>query len=168
MFDIILADPPWRYNSNTGIEGLAENHYAVMETDRIKSLPVSRWSNPNCALFLWTTCPKINEAIEVVSAWGFTYKTVAFTWIKMKNGKPFFGLGNYTRSCTELCLLGIKGRMIRIRKDIPQIVMTELQEHSRKPDIVRERIEYLFGECKRLELFGRYERSGWFLPKRVF
>ena len=163
MFDIVLADPPWRYNSNTGKEGLAESHYRIMSLEQIKTIPVSRWVKSNSALFLWTTCPKINEAVEVIKSWGFEYKTVAFTWIKLKAGKPFLGLGNYTRSCTELCLLAMKGKMTVLSHSIPQIVISPLQEHSRKPDIVRERIEQLFGDCYRLELFGRYPRQGWIL-----
>ena len=117
----------------------------------------------NSLLFLWITFPLLKEGLEVLEAWGFEYKTCGFNWIKLnKNGKPFFGIGHYTKSNSELCLIGIKGKGLTILDDtISQIVMTEKDKHSKKPDCIPDLIVRLVGDRKRAELFARKKREGW-------
>ena len=99
-----------------------------------------------------------------MESWGFKYKTYGFNWIKLnKNGKPFFGIGHYTKSNSELCLIGIKGKGLMILDDtISQIIMTEKDKHSKKPDKIPELIIRLVGDKKmKGELFARKKRDGW-------
>ncbi|MEY8576057.1 MT-A70 family methyltransferase [Oscillospiraceae bacterium 21-37] len=101
-YSIILADPPWAYKvwSKKGMGRSAENHYPTMHIEDIRALPVGRLAAKNCALFLWVTMPTLPEALSVIKAWGFTYKTVAFVWIKQNRKSPslFWGLGHWTRA----------------------------------------------------------------------
>lgn len=166
-YQIIYADPPWKYNSrannHTRFRGGAENHYNLMTMDEIKNLPINSLADKNCALFLWTTFPLLNEQIELFEKWGFDYKTLGFSWIKLnpKNLKPFFGVGFYTKSNCEVCLLGVKGRMKPISNKISSVVLSPRREHSRKPDEIRNKIVELFGDIPRIELFAREKIKGW-------
>lgn len=163
--DIIYADPPWSYNRNVG-EGIASEEYKTMSLEDIKDYLNTMKITPkkDSILFLWVTFPLLKEGLEVMDAWGFTYKTCGFNWIKLnKNKTPFFGIGHYTKSNSELCLIGIKGKGLMILDNtISQIVMTEKDKHSAKPDIVPELIVKLVGDKKmKGELFGRKKRDGW-------
>lgn len=166
-FNIIYADPPWKYNSRanhkTRFRGGAEGHYNLMSMADISVLPIPALADENCALFMWCTFPYLNEQIKLFERWGFRYRTVGFTWIKTnpKDGKPFFGVGYYAKSNAEVCLLGIKGRMKPISNNISSVVISPRREHSRKPDEVRERIVNLFGDIPRIELFARQKCEGW-------
>lgn len=164
-FNIIYADPPWKYrvyNISDSKHGAATSHYPTMSLDVIKALPVKDLAADNCALFLWVTPPCLREGLEVMDAWGFRYVTKAFTWVKLnKDGTPFFGLGHYTRGNPEDCLLGMRGRLPRKDNSVPQLIMAPRQEHSRKPDEARVRIERLFGPLPRVELFARQAVTGW-------
>lgn len=143
-----------------------------MTIEDIKSLPIHNISDDNCILFLWVTFPLLQEGLDTIKSWGFTYKTIGFNWIK-KNKKNietnFWGMGNWTRSNSELCLLGIKGKPKRISAKVHSIVETfetetiesPIEKHSKKPDIVRYRIEELCGDIPRIELFAREKVSGW-------
>ena len=105
-YPIIYADPPWRY-AQKGLQGAAENHYPTMSINELCALPVAELAAPDCALFLWATFPQLPEALRLIEAWGFTYKSVAFVWLK-KNKKVdswFYGLGFWTRGNAEICLL---------------------------------------------------------------
>ena len=139
--------------------------YSTMSLDKIKSCLIDNNINTkeNSILFLWVTFPMLKEGLEVMNAWGFKYKTCGFNWIKLnKNGKPFFGIGSYTKSNSELCLLGIKGKGLPILDNtISQIVMTEKDKHSKKPSEVRDKIVQLYGDRKRIELFARNKTPGW-------
>lgn len=117
----------------------------------------------NCILFLWVTFPVIREAFTVIDAWGFTYKTVAFCWVKQNRKSPslFWGLGHWTRANAELCLLATKGSPKRQSARVHQIVMTPVEAHSKKPDIVRDKIVALAGDVPRIELFARQATPGW-------
>lgn len=105
-YNIIYADPPWKYDRKYG-SGVAENHYSTMSIKEISELPVERIAHSNSILFLWATFPQLDVALEVIQAWGFCYKTVGFVWIKQTkvSHQWFFGLGNWTRSNAEICLL---------------------------------------------------------------
>ena len=162
-YNIILCDPPWSYND----KALAGNRgacckYTVMNIDDIKYLPIHEIADKNCLLFLWITMPKLNEVFDVIKAWGFEYKTVAFTWVKKyKNGDNFMGMGNWTRANAELCLLCTKGKPKRISASVRQIIESVPEKHSKKPDIVRDKIIELCGDLPRIELFARQRAEGW-------
>jgi site-specific DNA-methyltransferase (adenine-specific) len=164
-YQIIYADPPWKYLWGSGKNGgnfAPEKHYKTMTTDEICDLPVKELCDKNCALFLWVTMPVLPEAFKVIAAWGFKYKTCAFSWVKTKaNGEPLRGMGSYTKSNIEICLLGMRGHIKSVDKTVPQIVMHPRAGHSVKPPIVRNRIVQLFGDLKRIELFGRQITVGW-------
>lgn len=166
-YQIIYADPPWLYNARnnkaTKFGGGACGHYDVMELRDIQNLPIQRIADKNCALFLWVTFPKLKEQLSVFSSWGFKYVTLGFSWIKTNkhNAKPFFGVGYYTKSNCEVCLLGIKGKLKPISNGVSSCIISERREHSRKPDEVRERIVQLFGDLPRIELFARQKSVGW-------
>lgn len=165
-YRVIYADPPWKYGGGKNkktFQGLASVHYDTMKTADICALPVRDICAEDCALFLWVTPPQLEEGLKVLRAWGFTYKTVGFTWVKYdKSGKPFFGLGYYTRSNAELCLIGTRGHIKRVNNRVPQIVQTRGRlPHSQKPAEVRDRIEQLMGEGPRIELFAREIAERW-------
>jgi len=166
-YQIIYADPPWKYNSRanhkTRFRGGACGHYDLMTMKEICTLPVKNITADNAALFLWTTFPYLKEQLDVFVAWGFRYKTLGFAWLKTnpKNGFPFFGVGYYTKSNMELCLLGIRGRMKPITNKISQVVISPRGKHSVKPLVVREKIVELFGDLPRIELFAREKTPGW-------
>ncbi len=104
-YSVILADPPWQYKvySKKGLGRSAESHYPTMNIEDIKALPVADIAEKDCALFLWVTFPCLLEGFEVIRAWGFTYKTVAFVWVKQnkKSDSLFWGMGYWTRSNVE-------------------------------------------------------------------
>jgi len=161
-YDIIYADPPWKYQDrNCG--GGAEKHYSTMEIKDICNLPVRQISSDNCILFIWCTYPMLKEVQKVIEAWGFKYKTIGFQWIKTykKSGKFFFGLGRWTRGNTEPCLIATKGKPKRINNSISQLIIAPIEKHSKKPDIVREKIVQLMGDLPRIELFAREKTPGW-------
>ena len=134
-----------------------------MSIEDIKALPVGDLAAKDCALFMWITFPCLQEALEVLTAWGFVYKTVAFVWVKQnpKSDGLFWGLGYWTRANAELCILATKGHPKRISHSVHQVIMTHVQEHSRKPDEARLRILQLMGDVPRVELFARQSPPGW-------
>lgn len=117
----------------------------------------------DCMLFMWATFPCMQEALDLIKAWGFKYKTVGFSWIKLnkKNGKPFFGIGYYTKSNLEVCLIAVKGKPIKVSNSVSSVIMSSIEQHSKKPDIVRDKIVELCGDIPRIELFARQKVSGW-------
>lgn len=125
-------------------------------------MPVEQLTLPDAALFLWVTMPMLPIGIEVIKSWGFDYRTVAFNWIKRtKTGKLFWGMGNWSRACSELCLLGIKGKPKRRSASVHSVIESQIRKHSQKPDEARVRIEELLGDVKRVELFARDSVPGW-------
>lgn len=161
-YKIIYADPPWSY-SDKNCNGAVGSHYKTMNLYDIKNLPVKDIVEKDCVLFLWATYPMLKEALEVGEAWGFKYKTIAFQWVKLnkKNGKPFFGLGRWTRGNTECCLLFVKGKPTRVSNSVFQLIQSPIQQHSKKPHEAREKIVTLMGGVKRIELFAREKSEGW-------
>ncbi len=166
-YPVVLADPPWGYSVFTkkGTGQTSERHYPSM-TDLELCLmepEIKRVSKKNSILFMWSTSPLLATSIYIMGVWGFSYKTVAFTWIKMtKGGTPCFGLGHYTRPATELCLMGVRGKIAGAVKShsVRQVVLAERGKHSQKPEEVQDRIEDLF-DGPYLELFARRKRKGW-------
>lgn len=164
-YNVIYADPPWRFKtySNKGQGRSAERHYPTMTLDDIKTLPVQEIAGKDCILFLWAIFPCLQEALQVIEAWGFQYKTIAFVWVK-KNRKSdsfFWGMGYWTRANAEVCILATKGHPKRINSGVHQVVMSNIEEHSKKPNEVKERIVRLVGDLPRIELFARQKVDGW-------
>jgi len=164
-YNIIYADPPWSYRvwNKKGNGRTAENHYPTMGIKEICALPVANIAAKDSALFLWATYPNLPEAFEVINAWGFAYKTVAFTWVKTCRKSPgyFVSLGHWTRANAEICLLATKGRPRRISKSVRQLIVSPVRGHSQKPDETRARIVELMGGLPRVELFAREKSDGW-------
>lgn len=163
-YKVIYADPPWAFKtySKKGMSKAAENHYDTMRFSDIKALPVNEWADDDCVLLIWTTGPFLEKSFEVINAWGFVYKTVSFTWIKTnrKSSGFFKGMGYWTRSNPEFCLLATKGKPKRKSKNVNELVIEPLREHSRKPDRIYDDIEDLL-DGPYLELFARTTRLGW-------
>ena len=162
-YSIIYADPPWNFKA-WGKQGkkAPQNHYVCMTDDDIYNLPVSSLAAENCALFMWATYPLLQEGLETIKRWGFTYRTVAFTWVKTtKNEKYHMGLGYWTRANPEICLLATKGVIKRVNAGVRNLQIHQVREHSRKPDEVRSEIIKLMGDLPRIELFARQQISGW-------
>lgn len=164
-YNIIYADPPWTYKvwSEKGSGRSASQHYKTMSKNEIQELPVKNISDNDCILFLWATYPCLEEALELIKIWGFTYKTIAFTWVKRnkKSDSWFWGLGHWTRSNPEICILATKGKPKRISSSVHSVIDTRIEKHSKKPDEVRERIIKLVGDLPRIELFARENHDGW-------
>lgn len=180
-FKAILADPPWHFKARTALQTEnfnsrrdAEKHYAVMGLDQIKAMPVKDLAAKDAHLFIWTTGPCLQQTFEVIEAWGFRYSAVAFTWVKLKRSFDALqlrvlptlesdlhvGLGLTTRKNAEFCLLARRGNARREAKNVREIILSPVREHSRKPDEVYSRVQrYCTGPY--LELFGRQSRPGW-------
>lgn len=164
-YNIIYADPPWNFNfqKRNGLSDEAKGRlYPTMKGQDIVDLPVSEIAADDAVLFLWVMNSELPLALDVIKGWGFTYKTVAFTWVKTTvNGKYCFGGGNWTRSNPELCLLATKGKPKRISASVRELVVSERRQHSRKPDEIRKDIVELCGDLPRVELFCRFPEDGW-------
>jgi N6-adenosine-specific RNA methylase IME4 len=163
-FSICYADPSWMYQdkATAGKRG-ACHKYPVMTIPEICALPVDQIMAPDAALFMWVTAPFLFDAKQVIEAWKFKYKTVAFVWVKMnkKAHTYFWGMGNHTRSNAEFVLLATRGNIKRVDKGVHQIIQSKIRGHSQKPECVREKIVKLMGDIPRIELFARESAKGW-------
>ncbi len=161
-FNILYIDPPWQYEQKR-LSGAAEKHYQTLSDEELYGLPVADIADEDCLLFLWVTYPKLKEALKAITSWGFSYKTVGFVWLKQnrKASTWFLGLGFWTRGNTELCLLATRGKPKRVSAKVSQLIISPLERHSKKPDIVREKIVELAGDLPRAELFARKEYPDW-------
>ena len=174
-FDIIYADPPWHYNGKLQYDKSSKNKekidlskkifisaadlkYPTLKTNELMKIPVKKIAKDDCLLFMWTTNPHLDQAIELGKTWGFEYKTVAFVWDKM-NHNP----GQYTLSNCELCLVFKKGKIPKPRgaRNISQLVRSPRKRHSEKPKEVMRGIEKMFPNQNRIELFARKKTKGW-------
>ena len=155
VFEVILADPPWRYQFSETQSREIENHYPTMDLDDIKNLNVP--SADDSVLFLWATDPKLEEALEVLNSWGFTYKTCA-VWDKEK-----IGMGYWFRGQHELLLVGTKGNFPTPEPSarFSSIIKEPRSTHSTKPKVIYEMLEAMFPGRTYLELFCRTPRDGW-------
>ena len=176
-YQIIYCDPPWSYKDKKGNDPkFAAITYKTMATKDIAELPVKNISDDNCILFLWVTMPLLPDSFEIFKRWSFKYKTCGFVWVKTKLSNPtnqfsFLpetcldddgrGIGHYTMSNVEICLIGTKGIFNRIENNVKQVIFSPRREHSRKPDETRERIIQLCGNLPRIELFARQKTEGW-------
>ena len=163
-YKIIYADPPWNSNSQFGRDKKRgnEQHYPLMDLEAIKNLPIKEIADDDCVLFLWVVDTQLFDAKQVIESWGFTYKTVGFTWAKLTvTGKDHFGVGMWTRKNPEMCLLATKGKPKRANAGVRQLQRHKVREHSRKPDEIRNSIVTLCGDIPRVELFSRQCHEGW-------
>lgn len=174
-FSCILADPPWSFETfgkkRTTPHRGAEEHYGVMAHEDLCDLPVEFVAAKDCALFMWVVDSHLDEALALGRAWGFSFKTRAFTWLKeTENGRqldifngesdPRMGMGYWTRKQSEMCWLFTRGKPKRLSKGVREVIRDRRREHSRKPDETHERIQTLVGGPY-LEMFAREPRPGW-------
>lgn len=173
-FAAIYADPPWHfktYSLDKKAKGQRHTsvHYDTMSAEQIRALPVAELAADDCVLFMWISWPSLTEALTLIEAWGFTYKTCAFSWIKADVSTiDMFSapktadmtLGYWTRANSEVCLLATRGKPKRKHADVRQGVIEPRREHSRKPDCIVDRIMRLV-DGPYLELFARTTREGW-------
>ncbi|MGD9470630.1 MAG: MT-A70 family methyltransferase [Novosphingobium sp.] len=176
-FGCILADPPWAFRTFSGDNMTphrsAEDHYSTMTLEEMAALPVREVAARDCALFMWIVGSHLTEAIALAEAWGFSFKTDAFYWLKQRlwdanqldllTGdipEPRIGFGYWTRKQVEPCWLFTRGSPPRLTKGVRQAIIEPRREHSRKPDAQYDRIEALVAGPY-LELFARTARPGW-------
>ncbi len=170
-YKVILADPPWLYYGDPLKDQAAGKHYSLMSQSELKRIPVRSIAEQRAALFLWATRPRLPEAIDLMGAWGFHYRGVAYVWVKTTtSGKIISGQGvrpTFVKPTTEFLLVGSTCKVGR-----PLPILTESQgqvvlaarpnnKHSSKPAEFRHRIEQLVGDVPRIELFAREAASGW-------
>lgn len=177
-YPVILADPPvpfevWGKRPGGIDSRAAEAHYSTMTWDDLNGLgkSIQAVAAPDCCLFLWMCQPLLIETLAMAAAWGFEYKTKAFSWVKTYVGSPssfFVGMGYWTRANTEDVLLFTRGTPHRTSKRVYQVLATletdaviaPMTRHSEKPDEVQDRIERLV-DGPYLEIFARRRRPGW-------
>jgi N6-adenosine-specific RNA methylase IME4 len=175
-YGALIADPPWRFQpwspppaDATGRRD-AERHYRTPGLADIKNLPVEMLAAPNAWLFIWVVSSHLSQALEVISAWGFEFASTGFVWIKTKKGHDGslvltetdlrVGMGLTTRKGSELCLLARRGNPRRQAKDVREVILAPVREHSRKPDEAYARVQrYCAGPY--VDLFARETHDGW-------
>jgi len=181
-YDIIVADPPWFYNNRrqdgTRFGRGAWGHYNLMTQKDIKALPIHEITNSDALLFLWATFPKLEQALDVIKAWGFCYKTVGFFWVKTVRNSlysvglqatfphagvlPKFGTGYYTKSNPEVCLLAAKGKAMKPVTDfVSNLIVSPIGKHSEKPSEMQYRIDAMYPNLRKVELFARRQYKSW-------
>lgn len=174
-YNIIYADPPWRYQDKAMQRGGAERHYRTMSVDQLCSLNVMSIVADDAILFLWATWPKVFEIAPIFKAWGFEYKTCGFVWIKtnkrtnvhqgsfwpIDSFDSSWGMGRWTRANTEFCLIGTRGKPKRKDAGVHQLIYSPVTQHSKKPDEIKGKIIKLVGDLPRIEMFARKKSNGW-------
>lgn len=171
-YNIIYLDPCWwfppRNNLSSRFGGGVTDKYPTMKLDEIKALDIPSICEDNCAMFMWVTTSSTSDSnlcdkLSLFEHWGFRLVGEAFNWIKTnpKSGTPFFGTGYYTKSGSEKCYLGIKGKMKPVSNYVSSTIIAPREAHSKKPDIIREKIIELFGDLSRVELFAREQKCGF-------
>lgn len=175
-YRVIYADPPWQFGSkelygDKNKEGKRENRfrtldriYKTMSIKEIKKLPIKEITEKDAICFMWVTDSHLKEGIELLEAWGFKYKTIGFNWIKYSNkGNLYFNVAPWTLKSWEVCLIGTKGSMSKYKKtnNIKGLLQEERTKHSKKPIETANRINELFGDESKIELFARDTKEGW-------
>jgi len=166
-YQIIYADPPWSFKNynNDKSNSNADHHYNCMTMEQIKLLPIQSLADKDCVLLMWCTDPLLNKQVEVINSWGFEYKTVGFYWVKENKNKDKYiywkGTGYWTRANPEICLLATRGKPKRVGTNVDRLVIAERDVHSRKPQIIKNKIVELCGDLPRIELFARQKTEGW-------
>lgn len=163
-YQIIYADPPWKYQDKSKSHGGgAESHYPCMSISEMCALPIRDIANDDSVLLMWTTMPMLEVSFEVIKAWGFKYKTCAFTWVKTnKDGSIYMGMGRYTRANAEICLLATRGKGVKRKSaSVYNTWLYPRGKHSQKPGEFYDDINHLFGDVSKIELFARKKEKGW-------
>jgi len=166
-YQIIYADPPWNYNNWSPIKdkklsiGCGRMGYPTMKLEELCKLPIPNIADKKCILFLWATLPCLNQALEVIKAWGFIYKCCAFSWVKINPvSKTYYsGMGNWTLGNVELCLLATHKEFPKRVNPVKQLIVAPVGKHSSKPREVRNKIIELVGDLPRIELFARKDKE---------
>lgn len=163
-YGLILADPPWRFRTwgEHNQHKSPSKHYDLMTLDDLKALPVSQLATDHAVLVMWAVPPMVPQAIDLMSAWGFKYKTFG-SWAKQsKTGRKWaFGTGYIFRSACEPYIVGTIGEPKIGARDVRNLIVAPVREHSRKPDEMHANLERLFPCVARAELFARESRTGW-------
>ena len=155
-YQVLYADPPWRYDHVETASRAIENQYPTMRREAICALAVP--AADDAVLFLWATSPKLAEALSVVDAWGFTYRTCA-VWDKER-----IGMGYYFRQQHELLLVAARGSLpVPQPATRPSSVIRARRgtTHSEKPQTMYDLLERMYPRATKLELFARLHRDGW-------
>jgi N6-adenosine-specific RNA methylase IME4 len=164
-FDLIYADPPLHFAtwSARGDGRSPQRKYRCTTLAELTALPIVAVAASNSILAIWVYGPRLLDTLALISTWGFTYVSVGFTWIKTTAaGVIHFGTGYYTRKGSETLLLAKRGNGLkRCDRGVPEVILAPRRQHSQKPDQAAERLERLFGDVRRLELFARSRRPGW-------
>ena len=180
--DAICMDVPWRFKTFDGkaTNRSTERHYPTMTLDQIAALPVASLAAPDCHLFFWTTGPFLQKAFAIINGYGFRYSSMAFVWIKLRRAYDVtqltalptieadfhLGTGHTTRKNAEFCILARRGSPKRHAKDVRELIVAPVREHSRKPEEFRDRVDRYVGRDQGraptvIELFARSQRPGW-------
>ena len=170
-FNLIVADPPWRYSystrkselDGTGWHGAQFKHYRTMTFAEIEALPIAQSASSNSLCALWIVNPLLPKCLRVLEAWGFDYRGMV-TWVKTdkRTGtKPFFGNGYWVRGATEHLVFGVRGKVKPFSRREVSWFSARVQKHSQKPEAAFELFHRLIGEGPKLELFARVPRVGW-------
>lgn len=167
-YSIIYADPPWAYNESGSGNRVVSSKYPTMQIEDICNLPIDRISEDDSILFLWVTFPRLPEGLKLIERWGFKYKGLAYTWVKKnkKSDNNFWGMGYFTRQNPEVLLIGVKGKIRKGSVSASEhcVHNGRIEEHSKKPKYIRDRIPLLVenGEnLNKIELFAREKTEGW-------
>jgi N6-adenosine-specific RNA methylase IME4 len=167
-YDIILCDPPWDYGgramfqtankTKTYLNDVTEHYSTMTVDDMIQEIDVMQYAADDCLLFMWATWPHLDQAIKLGTAWGFRYVHTPFVWNKFR-----LNTGYYTMTQTEPVLCFKKGKIPRPRgaRNVRQLVESPYTKHSEKPHEVNARIDLMFPEQKKLEMFARRQYPGW-------
>jgi N6-adenosine-specific RNA methylase IME4 len=170
VYNVIYADPPWRfepYSRNTGMDRAADNHYPTMTIDTLKALKIP--AAADCELFMWATAPMLPAALEVITAWGFMYKSHCI-WVKTtRDGNSLHrGTGFWFINCHELLLVATRGAVLPPPTDKMHHSVLELPigKHSEKPDLFSALISGWYPHLAKLEMFARPRESEWTIDSR--
>lgn len=159
---VLVADPPWRFSDALPGAGRgAEKHYRCLPTSEICSMWTPIESERNAVLFLWRVAAMVEDACKVARAWGFVPKA-ELVWEKLtRKGNPFFGMGRYTRSAHEVCMICVRGSCPPAIRNVRSRFAAKVGRHSEKPDEFYELVERMYPRAERYELFARIVRPGW-------
>jgi N6-adenosine-specific RNA methylase IME4 len=163
-FGLIMADPPWTFSawSEKGEGKNPTQHYECQSLEWVKALPIDALAAENCLLWLWATSPMLPQAIEVMTAWGFTYKTMGFWSKRTKNGKLGFGTGYLLRCAGEPFILATRGKVSPGARNVRSVIDAQIGRHSEKPAAAFDAAARLVPDKPRIEVFSRKTRPGWY------
>lgn len=168
-FGVIVADPPWAFNDKLKFNGTvkrgAEAHYPTLNLRAIKRLPIDEIAAENAVCALWVPSAMLKDGIDVLEAWGFTYKQL-WVWGKTSKNDPTklaFGMGRLGRNCHEPCLVGTKGKYTKhlMNKSQRNLMMHPNLGHSRKPEQIQDSLDLMFPQWDKIEIFARRQRPNW-------